>query len=124
MGLMKFLRFWFPVACYSVIIFCVSSLPGGPGGISIPKIDKILHLIEYIPFGFLLSSALEKTFIPINSKKLLFFVFLGSFIYGFSDEMHQFFVPFRETSAWDMVADSLGGALGGWFYVSLNKRKK
>ncbi len=105
------------------MIFYISSWPGGPSGITVAKVDKILHMIEFMPFGFLLGRAIAQTFAGFNLRRVLFFIFLGSFIYGVSDEFHQFFVPGREASFLDVLADSAGGLLGGIFYCILNKSK-
>lgn len=121
--IMKILRFWFPLCFYSVMIFYVSSLPGGPGGIAVPGIDKVLHFIEYSPFGFLLAFALVKTLTKSDGLLVLLFVFLGSFIYGLTDEIHQSFVPHRDMSIFDVVADIFGGFGGGYSYYLINKRK-
>lgn len=51
-----FLKFWFPVIIYAMLIFWGSSLER-PFEIDIEIIgfDKILHLLEYAVFGFLLA---------------------------------------------------------------------
>jgi VanZ family protein len=33
-------------------------------------------------------------------------------VYGIVDEIHQYFVPGRDCSPWDWVADALGAAAG------------
>jgi VanZ family protein len=39
-----------------------------------------------------------------------------SSLYGVSDEIHQYFVPFREADLLDVLADTLGGILGVYIY--------
>jgi hypothetical protein len=34
--------------------------------------------------------------------------------YGVTDEYHQLFVPGRDASGWDILADGLGGFLAAW----------
>jgi VanZ family protein len=50
---MKFLKFWFPLIFYSGIIFYASSWPNFKTPLPDTGFDKILHLLEYMPFGFL-----------------------------------------------------------------------
>jgi len=113
----KIFRFWFPVIVYSAIIFCGSSLPLKKGPQLFPYFDKILHFLEYIPFGFLTGRAL---FLAKGGdgqlKGLIKSVVLISLLYGLSDEFHQAFVPGRESGLDDVLADTLGGALGAWVF--------
>jgi VanZ family protein len=39
--------------------------------------------------------------------------------YGITDEVHQFFVPFRESSWLDWLADTIGAAIGAmsWRFI-------
>ena len=120
----KFIRFWFPVCIYSGIIFYVSSLQGDDIPVGVGNIDKLVHVVEYIPFGFLLCRGLFKNFAHMRMSRLFFFVFLGSFIYGISDEYHQSFVAGRAAEGMDALADSLGGGLGGFLYILKNKRER
>ncbi|MEW6184889.1 MAG: VanZ family protein [Thermodesulfobacteriota bacterium] len=93
--------------------------------------DKLYHLLEYGILGILLTRVLvEYGFFPSPLKKIIG-VLLISFLYGLSDEFHQWFVPGRSAVWGDVLADSLGGGLGGWFYLRFisgfprtNKAKK
>jgi VanZ family protein len=42
----------------------------------------------------------------------LFFSILTASLYGVTDEVHQLFVPFRESSWQDWLADATGSGLG------------
>jgi VanZ family protein len=46
---------------------------------------------------------------------------LSTALYGLSDEVHQYFVPFRTADPLDLLADALGGALGVLFYQALSR---
>jgi len=49
---------------------------------------------------------------------MLFFTAASlSILYGISDEIHQYFVPFRYSSVMDVVADGLGASLGISIYI-------
>ena len=112
---LKFLKFWFPVILYSAIIFYISSWENLGTPIPGLYIDKVFHLLEYIPFGFLLTRALTGT---KEGRVSVFFILvvLLTFGYGLSDEFHQSFVPGRESTLGDALADTIGGTLGCWFY--------
>jgi len=86
--------------------------------------DKILHLGEYIPFGFLLARALRNTNYGLSGNTLISLVLLFSLLYGVSDEYHQFFVPGRDSNWVDVVADSIGGVIGGWIYYRLKGKEE
>jgi len=43
--------------------------------------------------------------------------------YGFFDEAHQFFVPGRDASFWDLFADSTGGFLTAFLFLRYKSRK-
>jgi VanZ family protein len=88
------------VITYMVLIFYLSSIP-----LEFPeianKLDPIkfsLHVIEYTILGFLLFNL---------NKSLKFSFFIGA-LYGISDEIHQYFVPFRAMDIFDIIADVIG----------------
>src|SRR3989338_1288661 len=117
---MKFLKFWFPVIFYSGIIYYVSSWTE----LSIPgklKVDKVIHVAEYLPFGFLMARALAstglKTFFVIPGAVLL------SVVYGLSDEFHQLFVMGRSCDFFDVFADTLGGTGGAIIFLLMSQRR-
>jgi len=56
---------------------------------------------------------------------LLFFAFLFAIFYGVFDELHQFLVPGRHASIFDVFIDSLGVLFSSMVYaISLESRKK
>jgi len=42
-----------------------------------------------------------------------------SSLYGVSDEIHQYFVPFREADLLDVLADTLGSIMGVYIYQAI-----
>ena len=116
---LKFLKFWFPVFLYSGIIFYASSLPDLKPPLKITNIDKAFHVLEYLPFGFLLARAFIQQWPAVKIWQV---VTICSLLYGISDEYHQSFVPGRESSVIDVVADTIGGFLGVWIYLFRQKR--
>ncbi len=118
----KFAQFWFPVIAYSAIIFGISAIPGDGIEPGFPGLDKIFHVAEYMPYGFLVCRALKEYFNVDKEGAILFWTTLFVLCYGVSDEIHQYFVPLREADVWDVVADTFGGFLGGLVYLNLNKK--
>jgi len=106
----KFLKYWLPVIIYVVLIFLISSLhkvptTGVPSLIGVE--DKVFHLFEYAILAFLLLRALTTT---SYSKYAFPLAVAIAILYGFSDEVHQLFVPGRSFSVLDLLFDSIGGA--------------
>lgn len=86
-----------------LLIFYFSSIPIGlPEIFDFDPTKFTLHIAEYTVLGFLL----------FNVKKDFLFSFLVGSIYGLSDEIHQYFVPFRTFSFYDIIADAIGVYFG------------
>ena len=49
---------------------------------------------------------------------LILSVLLSS-LYGMSDEIHQYFVPYRDADLMDVLADMLGGLMGVYIYQAI-----
>lgn len=108
---MKFL-FFLPLVLYSIAIFYMSNQPGD----SLPSVvfgrDKFLHAIAYFVYCLNVQFALIGYFDKISRKKVLLYSLLISVIYGLSDEFHQFFVPGRDSSPGDILANIVGALMG------------
>jgi len=52
-----------------------------------------------------------------SRRFLIGLVVILATLYGISDEVHQAFVPGRNASPWDVVADGLGGVMGALIYT-------
>jgi VanZ family protein len=79
--------------------------------------DKICHFLEYAIFGVLLARVLKVYGFPPSLRGKIIGVLVFSFLYGTSDEFHQWFVPGRSATFGDLLADSLGGGLGGFIFL-------
>lgn len=84
-----------------------------------PNQDKVLHLTEYVLFGWLSL----KAFMPVTP--IGFLATMGfSLAYAASDELHQGFVPGREMSVMDWLADAAGILIPGYVYYIKIVRKQ
>ena len=101
---------WVPVIAYAGFIYYLSDqpqLPMPPGG------DKTAHVGAYTILGFLLAHALAPGR-PAAYRTVAAAV--GASLYGISDEWHQSFVPGRDASLADILADMVGAILGAVGY--------
>lgn len=114
---MKIDKFWFPLFLYSAIIFGVSALPNVKTPQSDLYFDKVLHIVLYLPFGFLLARALKNAQVHASKKMLICAIVVFSLSYGLSDEFHQLFVEGRSATLGDAFADMIGGFLGGLIFL-------
>lgn len=106
---------WFPLLVYLTVIFLFSARPAIAVGH-----DKIIHTLVYGVLGFLSARGLEKSF-PTKNKLFLYFIaLLFGVLYGASDEWHQSFVPGRDCSGLDLLADTIGCTLGVTLYGFIN----
>jgi VanZ family protein len=132
-----FLKYWLPVLVWMCVIFSASSdrtsfqhssriigplvhwllphLSEEAVHAVIVFVRKCAHLAEYAVLALLLWRALHKPAEPVPSpwrwsKAGLVLVLVA--LYAASDEIHQAFVPSRESSVWDVLLDTSGAALG------------
>jgi VanZ family protein len=104
---------WIPVLLYVALIFGLSSIaqvPAMPVAVS----DKDLHAVLYFGFGVLLTRALSRGFRSRVTLMTALLVTACAALYGISDEFHQWFVPPRSVDGFDVVADTIGGALAAF----------
>ena len=119
LSLYPWLNYWFPIIFIAGLIFYLSSkftLPQPP--FYIPYLDKIEHTIIYGALGFFARRAFRQTGISFLSELPGICAILFCMFYGFSDEIHQSFVPNRDTDIYDVLFDTIGGLLGQWIHFS------
>jgi len=101
-------RRWLPAAVWAAAILTVSSFPDpDPGFTLFPGCDKILHFIEYSILGVGLRYWSGGAGLPS---------LMGGAGFAAFDEFHQRFVPGREASLWDWVADLAGLLVGSLIF--------
>jgi VanZ family protein len=114
----KIIRRWLPALLLMALIFILSSVEGqsiDEAGLG----DETLHVLGHFVIYFALAITL------FRATKSIVLAVLITALYGFSDELHQAFVPGRSASMKDIFIDSLAGLTAGlilWrFYPKLPK---
>jgi VanZ family protein len=115
------LRLWAPAVLWAALIFTLSSIsrpPAPPGGLT----DKHEHMAAYAVMAALVLRALSGAAWRGVTARTAAAAAIIATLYGASDEIHQSFVPLRNASWLDLVADA-GGAftaaalLGAWAII-------
>lgn len=114
-----------PLVLVMGAIFLLSHLPNtGLSEPLFPHIDKLAHLIAYATLAASLLYALPRTWHnKWHLARISLLVVLFCLLYGISDEWHQSFVPGRDASAGDVLADVLGACLAMVIYGKWRQRK-
>ena len=112
---MRFIRYWVPVCVYAGLIFYLSSQAHPeqelPSFITVFS-DKVLHAVEYAVLGGLCYRAFRWGTDDAWRDSAVGLAILAASLYGVSDEVHQAFVPFRDASWQDWLADFVGATVG------------
>ena len=120
---MQMLWYWMPVGLYAGAIFYLSAQPHPeeqlPSFLLKEVSDKVLHLLEYSVLGALCYRAFRWGLNGQVAARALIIAIVAASLYGVTDEVHQLFVPFRESSWLDWLADTIGAAIGAlsWRFV-------
>ena len=78
--------------------------------------DKLFHFGAYAVLGVLFYRAYQTLPIKNNFQLIVQLSMISASLYGVSDEIHQSFVPYREGSFSDVIADVLGAVCGVYLY--------
>ena len=113
---MRSLVYWGPVVGYAGLIFYLSaqSHPEDqlPSFLLKDVSDKVLHAVEYGILAMLCYRAFRWAAGPAVARQAVVLAIVTASVYGITDEMHQLFVPFRESSWQDWLADTIGATIG------------
>ena len=106
-----------PLLAYCGLIFYLSSQSdlAVPGFVA--RSDKVAHMLEYAGLGLLSSRFFARLWPGKPVVILLLLAFFFTVVYGLSDEWHQAFVPGRDSSWLDLLADGVGGYVGARVYL-------
>ena len=121
-----FLALWGPVGLYMALIFGLSSISQFPDvpGTGFEHADKIVHLLLYGGLSALIVRARAGGWTKRTTAGVAVSAVIIATLYGVSDEIHQHFVPFRQTDARDLAADAVGAALAaGLLYLGIIRRR-
>jgi VanZ family protein len=121
------LRPWLPAIAYMATIVIASSQPTITIDMGyVPLRDKGVHFIEYGVLAALIAYALttQRTAAgePLTRgaiAKLALWAIALTTIFGYLDELHQAFVPGRNSDVVDLLADFLGSIAGTAFYFTV-----
>lgn len=105
-------RAWWPALAWGVAILVLTTAPASaPEGVAgTPYVDKLVHFLLYLGLGFSLGRALRLSG-RATTGGVLAAAAAGS-AFGAANEWIQGFVPIREPSAGDWLADVAGVSLG------------
>lgn len=115
----KILFKWLPVICWSVLIFYLCSRPLPQIDIGISHIDLVAHTFFYSMFAILLGRAFELRG-KNNKVKFAFLVVLVSTLFGLFIEWYQSYIPGRDASVLDGIANLGGAIIGVFIYLLVN----
>jgi VanZ family protein len=112
----QLLWYWMPVALYAGTIFYLSSQSHPeeqlPSFLLKDVSDKVLHAVEYGILAMLCYRAYRWAAGQAVARQAVVLAIVTASVYGITDEMHQLFVPFRESSWQDWLADTIGATIG------------
>ncbi len=103
---------WMPLIGWVVMIFGLSSVPSLSTDTEFPRgFDKVAHFFEYAVLVILVHRGLSY---ETGARGVVTFVIVAATCIGVAglDELYQSFIPGRDSSIMDIVADTSGIALG------------
>jgi hypothetical protein len=103
---------YLPFILTCLLLFYLSSQSGWPFVLpKFPHLDKLLHFLAYGVLGMFSAYASIVRRGKFKRKAFIEGWFLAA-TYGFIDELHQSYVPFRSSSYGDALADCAGALAG------------
>ena len=118
---------WLPAIAYMATIVIASSQPTIAIDMGyVPLRDKGVHFIEYGVLAILIAYALTtrrtntgERLTALAIAKLALWAIALTTIFGYLDELHQAFVPGRNSDALDLLADFIGSIAGTAIYFAV-----
>jgi VanZ family protein len=81
--------------------------------------DKIAHFIAFLIYGVF--SRIFMEIFKSSARSKYFIAILIAISFGIIDEVHQYFVPGRDASIYDLIADILGLIVSTFFWSRILK---
>lgn len=116
--------YWGPVVGLAGVIFYLSAQSHPEDQLPLFLLkevsDKVLHAVEYGLLALLCYRAFRWAAGPVVARQAVVLAIVTASVFGLTDEVHQLFVPFRESSWQDWLADTVGAAIGtiSWRSIS------
>jgi VanZ family protein len=106
-----------PVLFASLIIYVSTLSHVSPPNLGVTWTDKIYHFGEYFVYALLIFRAFPK--VQQSPNRTLFYALIFAFglLYGGMDEQVQSYIPNRDSSVFDWMADAIGYIVGGTLFV-------
>jgi VanZ family protein len=114
--LKRFTLYWLPLIIYCLAIYIQSDFPSIENVPSFEFSDKFLHFFAYAIMGVLFYRAYQTLRIKDDPRMLVLLSVVSASLYGISDEIHQYYVPFRDASIYDGIANFFGALCGVYLY--------
>jgi len=111
LSFLRFIRF-IPAPTVALAIWLLSSRSSVPLPENIFGFDKLAHCVAYTVLAFSLSLLVSRNRFRAAFWCNVLVIFLATILYGALDEFHQSFVPGRDMSVLDWMADVTGAGLG------------
>lgn len=111
--LQRFIRYQLPAILWAALIYITSSIPTAKlPSVDFPSFDKGVHFFIFFTLAALTHRAVRfQDRIPFATKHHVFSTVLLVVSYGLVDEFHQYFVPGRNPSVLDLIADGVGALI-------------
>jgi VanZ family protein len=108
---------WAPAVIYAAVIFHFSSESNPLPVLTEHVWDKALHALEYAGLALLVSRGWQGE--GFGRGWALVLAIVVTTLYAASDEFHQLWVPGRDSSVFDWMADAIGGAAGAVLFAAV-----
>jgi VanZ family protein len=102
---------WLLVLAYVALIFTLSAQPGLTVPGTFEYRDKLAHTLEYGGLGVLAYRAVRDTWPRTPALRRALLTVLAISILGMLDEKFQSFIPGRDSTVYDWMADTFGATL-------------
>ncbi|MCK4537211.1 MAG: VanZ family protein [Candidatus Krumholzibacteria bacterium] len=114
---------WLPLSIWVIMIFSLSSIPDvTPGDMKFPVgTDKVVHFSEYAILAVLFFRGLSYGNRRFRWTLLFATIATGAALGGL-DELYQSYIPGRDSSFFDFLADIAGITAGSLFAILKNMK--
>jgi VanZ family protein len=113
---------WGPALLGAASIFFFSHQSQPP--LATLSADYVLHFLAYLTFGLMLIWGITAGFREEFTIRRVVIVLVLALLYSASDEFHQAFIPGRDASFRDFLADVVGASAGVWTLYFFGIRQK